>query len=155
MDIGDILDRAAIGARLHATDKRQALQLASDLLGRTLGMPVTAVAAALSGREATGSTGLGHGVAAPHASMPGLQRVRAAFLRLEKPVPWGAVDGQPVDLVLALLSPEGAAPDHLRALARVSRTFRDAGLRDQLRRARTADTLHALLAQEGRAVSAA
>lgn len=155
MDIGDILDRSAIALRLHAADKRQALQLAADLLGRTLALPVASVAAGLSARETASSTGLGHGVAAPHAHLPELQRVRAAFIRLDRPVAWGAVDGQPVDLILALLSPEGSAPDHLRALARVSRTLRDAGLRDHLRRASSADAVYALLAQEAPAVSAA
>lgn len=155
MHIGELLDRAAVSPRLHAADRRQALQLAGEALARTVPLRATDLAGSLAVREAQGSTGLGHGVAVPHAQVAGLQRARAAFLRLDQPVPWGAVDDQPVDLVVALVSPEGAAAEHLKALARISRTLRDADLRDELRRASSPDALHALLCQETHAASAA
>lgn len=155
MDIGDLLDRAAVAPRLHAADKRQALQLAAEALSRTVPIGAPTLASALAAREGQASTGLGFGVAVPHAHVPGLQRVRAAFLRLDHPVAWDAVDDQPVDLVIALVSPEGASAEHLKALARISRTLRGAELRDQLRRAKSADALHALLCQETHAATAA
>jgi PTS system nitrogen regulatory IIA component len=69
------------------------------------------------------------------------------FLRLEAPVEFDSVDGQPVDLLFALLAPADAGSEHLRALARVSRLLRSSELREQLRQARTVDALYALLAQ--------
>lgn len=155
MHIGELLDRAAVAPRLHAADRRQALQLAGEALARTVPVRSTELAVSLAAREAQGSTGLGHGVAVPHAQVAGLQRARAAFLRLDQPVAWDAVDDQPVDLVFALVSPEGAAVEHLKALARISRTLRDADLRDELRRAASPDALHALLCQETHAATAA
>jgi PTS system nitrogen regulatory IIA component len=96
-----------------------------------------------------GSTGVGHGVAAPHARLAGLSRLRGVFVRLEQPVDFDSVDDQPVDLIFALFAPkEAAGVEHLRALARVSRVMRQADLREQLRQARTADAVLALLVQD-------
>jgi PTS system nitrogen regulatory IIA component len=103
---------------------------------------------ALAEREAAGSTGVGHGVAIPHARLPGLKRLRGVFVRLETPVAFDAVDEAPVDLLFALFAPPEASGEHLRALARVSRGLRKADLREQLRHARGVDAIHALLAQE-------
>ena len=91
---------------------------------------------------------MGHGVALPHARLPGLNGLKAVFVRLETPVAFDAVDGQPVDLMLALFAPEGSGVEHLRALAKVSRALRRSELREQLRQARTTDAIYALLSQE-------
>ena len=104
---------------------------------------------ALTEREQAGSTGVGHGVAAPHARLDGLSRLRGVFVRLEHAVDFDSVDDQPVDLIFALFAPKAASGvEHLRALARVSRQLRQADLREQLRQARTIDAVHALLSQE-------
>jgi len=81
----------------------------------------------------------------PHAKIPGLDRMRAAFISLERPVAFDAVDGAPVDLLFALLSPEAAGPEHLQAFARIARLLRKSELRQQLRQARTVDAIFALL----------
>jgi len=88
-------------------------------------------------------------VAVPHARLEGLQRMRGVFLRMDQPVNFESVDEQPVDLIFALFAPFDAGSEHLRALARVSRLLRQADLRQQLRQARTADAVHALLVQDG------
>ncbi|HEY5677686.1 MAG TPA: PTS sugar transporter subunit IIA, partial [Myxococcales bacterium] len=75
-------------------------------------------------------------------------RMRGVFVRLDQPVAFEAVDEQPVDLIFALFAPQDAGAEHLRALARVSRLLRQADLREQLRQARTADAIHALLVQD-------
>lgn len=148
MDIGQWLDRNAIAYRASATNKRQALGLAAELGGRSFGLEPHEVLEALSEREEEGSTGVGLGVAVPHARLTGLERMRAVFLRLETPIEFDAVDDQPVDLVFALFAPADASSEHLRALARVTRLLRRADVRDQLRQARSADAIHALLVQE-------
>lgn len=150
MQIGDILDRAAIAPRVSAPNKRQLLAVVAEIAARNLGLDAAVILDALAEREAAGSTGVGHGVAAPHARLEGLQRMRGVFVRLDHPVDFDSVDDQPVDLVFALFAPANAGTEHLRALARVSRLLRQGDLREQLRQARTADAIHALLVQEAR-----
>jgi len=154
MDIGDLLDRHAIIPRVTAGSKRQALSVAAEVAARLYGLKPSDVLDALLAREDEGSTGVGSGVAVPHARIKGLDRVRGVFVRLESPVDFGSVDDQPVDLVFALLAPAEARTEHLRALARVSRALRRPDLREQLRQARTQDALHAILVQ-GATASAA
>lgn len=153
MQIGDILDRSAIALRVKAADKRQALAVIADFAGRNFALDSGEVLDALAEREQAGSTGVGHGVAVPHARMEGLSRMRGVFVRLEQPVAFDAVDDQPVDLIFALFAHANAGSEHLRALARVSRLLRHPALRQQLRKAQTADALHALLVQEADAAS--
>jgi PTS system nitrogen regulatory IIA component len=148
MNIGDLLDRSAISVRVSASSKRQVLAVIAEIAARKLGLDASNILDALAEREAAGSTGLGHGVAAPHARLEGLDRMRGVFVRLEQPVDFDAVDDQPVDLIFALFAPKAAVTEHLRALARVSRLLRQAELREQLRRAHTADAVHALLVQD-------
>ena len=148
MDIGDLLDRHAIIPRVTATSKRQSLSVAAEVAARLYGLKAATVLDALLAREEEGSTGVGSGVAVPHARVKGLDRVRGIFFRLETPVDFGAVDDQPVDLVFALLAPPETRTEHLRALARVSRALRRPEMREQLRQARTQDAMQALLARE-------
>ena len=154
MLIGEILDRAAIASRASASSKRQVLAAISEIAARNFGLSSALVLDALAEREMAGSTGVGHGVAVPHARVDGLERMRGVFLRLEQPVDFAAIDDQPVDLVFALLAPANAGSEHLRALARVSRILRQGDMREQLRLARTADAVHVLLAQEARSSAA-
>jgi len=148
MQIGDFLDRGAIALRVSAANKRQALALIADIAARNFGLDSGVILDALTEREQAGSTGVGHGVAVPHARLEGLSRMRGIFVRLDQPVAFGAVDDQPVDLFFALFAHPDADSEHLRTLARVSRLLRHTGLREQLRKAQNADAVHALLVQE-------
>ena len=148
MTIGDLLDPGAISLRVSAANKRQVLNVIADVAARALGVDAEAAFDGLMEREAAGSTGVGQGVALPHARLPGLDRVRAVFVRLETPVAFSAVDDKPVDLLVALFAPPEANSQHLRALARVSRMMRQPELREQLRQARSADAIHIVLARE-------
>lgn len=103
----------------------------------------------LQAREKQGVTGFGGGVAIPHCRHSELQHIRGAFVRLAEPVDYGAVDGIPVDLVFLLLSPTSTGPDHLKALAAVSRLLRDPAIAGKLRGARSSDALYALLTGSG------
>ena len=151
MQIGDLLDRSAIALRVSASSKRQVLSVISEIAARNFGLDAGDVLDALLAREQAGSTGVGHGVAAPHARVEGLDRLRGIFVRLEQPVDFDAVDDQPVDLIFALFAPKDAqGVEHLRALARVSRVLRQSDLRQQLRQARTLDAIRALLTQDSR-----
>ena len=149
MQIGELLDRNAIALRVNAANKRQALAVIAEIAARNFGLDAGEALDALAEREQQSSTGVGHGVAAPHARLEGLQRMRGVFVRLDQPVAFESVDDQPVDLIFALFAPVDAGAEHLRALARVSRLLRQADLREHLRQARTADAIHALLVQDG------
>lgn len=148
MNIGDLLEPRAIAPRAGGGSKRQVLSVIADIAARNFGLDAEQVLDALLEREAAGSTGVGHGVAIPHARLPGLERTRGMFVRLEQPTPFESVDDQPVDLLFALFAPAESRTEHLQALARVSRLLRQGDLRQQLRQARTVESIHALLARE-------
>ena len=147
MTIGDLLEPGAVTLRVSAANKRQVLGVIADVAARAFGVDADEVLEGLVEREAAGSTGVGQGVAIPHARLSGVDRVRAVFMRLETPVTFGAVDDKPVDLLVALFAPKDADSSHLRALARVSRMMRQPELREQLRQARSADAVHVMLTQ--------
>lgn len=148
MNIGELLDRSAISVRVSAANKKKVLAVIAEIAARNFGLDASDVLDALTEREAAGSTGVGYGVAVPHARLEGLERMRGVFVRVEQPVEFGSVDDQPVDLLFALFAPKNAGAEHLRALARVSRIMRQNELREQLRKARSADAVHALLVQD-------
>ena len=148
MDIGELLVRDGIVLKSGASSKRQALHVVASAAAHAMGLDEVRIFDALMEREALGSTGLGSGVAVPHARVPGLESVKAVFVRLDTPVAYDAVDDRPVDLMFALFAPPSAGAEHLRALAAVSRAMRSPELREQLRQARTTDAIHALFVQD-------
>jgi PTS system nitrogen regulatory IIA component len=149
MNLTDLLDGRGVELRSAAT-KPQALAALAEVGAREIGRHPSAVLQGLLEREALGSTGVGNGVALPHARFDGLDRMYGVFVRLDAPVPYDAVDDRPVDLLFALLAPSDAGVEHLRALARVSRLLRSGELRQQLRLARSPDAMFALLTHEAR-----
>jgi PTS system nitrogen regulatory IIA component len=155
MDIGDLLADGGVVLRSGASSKRQALHVVADAAAQALGMPDGRVLEALLEREALGSTGLGSGVAVPHARLEGVSRVTAVFVRLDTPVAYGSVDDRPVDLLFALFAPPSDGAEHLRALAAVSRALRSPEMREQLRQARTADAIRALFVRDQAPATAA
>jgi PTS system nitrogen regulatory IIA component len=147
MTIGDLLEPGAVVLRVSAANKRQVLGVIADVAARVFGVDANEAVEGLVERESAGSTGVGQGVAIPHARLAGVDRVRAVFMRLETPVAFGAVDDKPVDLLVALFAPKDADSTHLRALARISRLMREPDVREQLRKARSADAVHVMLTQ--------
>jgi PTS system nitrogen regulatory IIA component len=145
-DLSDILTDRAVDADLVAANKKGLFQQLAAAASRLSGVPAKAIAASLNAREKIGSTGFGGGAAIPHARIDGLSGVFGYFARLPTPVDFQAIDNVPVDLVFLLLSPLDAGADHLKALARVSRVFRDPQTVAKLRGARSRDALYALLA---------
>ncbi|HVY12070.1 MAG TPA: PTS IIA-like nitrogen regulatory protein PtsN [Alphaproteobacteria bacterium] len=130
---------------LAVDGKKQALHEIAKLAVPITGLAEHAVFDVLFAREKLGTTGVGHGIAIPHGKLEGLDRVYGFFARLEKPIDFEAIDGKPVDLMFALLAPAEAGADHLKALAKVSRMFRNPGFCDKLRKTDDAKALFALL----------
>ena len=145
MEIVDLLAPEAVLATLKAQNKKQLLQELSEHAARLTGLPERRIFETLVERERLGSTGMGQGIAVPHGRLANLPRITGFFARLETPIPYDAVDNQPVDLVFLLLAPEDAGADHLKALARVSRLFRDRAMCEKLRGTDNVDALTALL----------
>jgi nitrogen PTS system EIIA component len=151
-DLSDLIAPEAILPRLLVTSRRQALQLMADALAKSAGVDARAAFDAVLIRERLSGTGMGEGVAIPHAPVAGVIRPVAAFARLEPAQDFEALDGRPADLVFMLLAPVDRGADHLKALARVSRFLRRADMRDKLRAARGGDELAALIATPERAI---
>ena len=147
-DLSDLLRADAVLFGLSVLGKKPLFAQLGFALARQTGADPRAVAEALAERERLGSTGFGGGVAIPHAKLAGIGHIACVFARLQQPVDYDAVDGAPVDLVMAMLSPPMAGAEHLKALARVSRRLRDRGLLAKLRGAGSPDALWALLTED-------
>ncbi len=109
-----------------------------------------AIVEALNDREKLGSTGIGRGVAIPHARIAGLTTPRAALVQLARPLAFDAMDGEPVDLVAAMLAPENGSEEHLNLLAELAELFSQDRLTAAMRKADDASTLRAELAEFSR-----
>ncbi len=134
----------AVGLADAAT-KSAAIEAMAALFARVYAIDLDLLSERLNEREAMGSTGFGRGVAIPHARVPGLKRPVAGFIKLGKPIDFGAVDGAPVNLVFGLISPEQSGVAHLHALAAISRLMRDESVQASLIAARREDELFGLL----------
>jgi PTS system nitrogen regulatory IIA component len=146
MHLLDLLSPARVRTDAMVSGKKRLLERLAGLLADGAGGEgERAIFDTLCGRERLGSTGLGHGVAIPHARSARAVNAAGVFLRLAEPIDFGAPDGEPVDLVFAVVVPEHFAQQHLLLLAQLAEMFGDAGFRDALRAAPDAAALYALL----------
>jgi len=135
-----------IGNRLDLGSKKRLLEVLGELLAADQpGLNPETVFERLLERERLGSTGLGHGVALPHARVKEISEAVGAFVQVQQPVDFDAIDDQPVDLAFALLVPEAATEVHLQLLASLAAMFSDPELRERLRRAASPEELLDLL----------
>ena len=154
MQISDILTEALIVSQLDAQDKESALAHLSQHIanyGDTLASS-NEILRALVNRENLGSTGVGGGVAIPHAKIPGLNRLVGCFGLAPKGVPFDSIDGKPVSLVFVLLVPESSAGAHLKALARVSRLLKEPELRSRLLHTTTQSAIYQVFLDADRTI---
>jgi PTS system nitrogen regulatory IIA component len=135
----------AVIPALKVNGKKQAIQEIAARAAELSGLGERTIFETLLQREKLGSTGIGHGIAIPHGKLPKLDRLFGLFARLDRPIDFESLDGQPVDLIFLLLAPEGAGADHLKALARVARLLRDPDTANKLRESSDADALYAVL----------
>ncbi|TAK46706.1 MAG: PTS IIA-like nitrogen-regulatory protein PtsN [Xanthobacteraceae bacterium] len=146
MTITDLVAPEAILSSLKVNAKKQVLQEIAARAAELTGLNERSIFEVLLQRERLGTTAVGYGIAIPHGKLPKLDRMFGLFARLDRPVDFEAMDGQPVDLVFLLLAPEGAGADHLKALARVARLLRDQEIAKKLRASRDAQAIYAVLA---------
>jgi PTS system nitrogen regulatory IIA component len=147
MDFAKLLKLEAVKVLTTASSKKRLLHDISELASVAYGLETGDVVESLLAREALGPTGVGHGVALPHARVAGIDHVVGAFVLLDRPIDFGAVDRQPVDIAFGLFAPENAGVEHLKALALVSRTLRDASICAKLRANPDPTKIYAILAE--------
>ncbi len=152
----DLIPLSHVCVPLKAHNKKTALSMIAERAAAALGGKVDARALfeALLQRERLGSTGMGGGVAIPHARVAGITQAYGFFIRLEKPITFEAMDDQPVDIIFLLLAPEDAGSDHLKALARVARFVRSTAHVALLRAAKDQSAAFAVLSQPEAAIAA-
>ena len=136
MGISDILSEDMILTEVEASSKRHQLEEISTYIARKEGIDKNTIFEAVLERENLGSTGYGNGVAFPHARINGLKHIMSVFVRLDKPLDYDALDGQPVDMVAFMISPENSGDDHLRTLAAFSRVLKNAEICESVRKAK-------------------
>ena len=146
MNIAELLIQERVSCCPQVGSKKRLLEHISELLARNVPqLSRNEIFDSLISREKLGSTGLGRGVAIPHGRLSALERPLCAFIRLDNPVEFDAADGQPVDLVFALIVPENSTDEHLQILAQLAAMFSDEGMREKLRHAQDTADIHNLL----------
>lgn len=153
MQPSELLDSTSISVSNAASSKKRVLEEAAALLSSTIpGIEQEAVYERLLERERLGSTGVGHGVALPHARIDGLQRAHGAFLQLADGVDYDAIDDAAVDLVFALVVPLEATEEHLRLLAQLAAIFSDESLCMRLRQGQSEQDILAIISHPAEAL---
>ena len=165
MDIrlSDLITEGRAVARVKARSKKHALEILSELLAETLPpdpesgdrlLLTNMVMEALTQREKLGGTGLGDGIALPHGALPQAKQLAAAVITLQQAVDYETPDGEPVDLIIALIAPTPAVDEHREMLALTSKVLSSHTGKCPLRSALSSKELHAALACVDEALAA-
>ena len=156
MNITELLSPDRVASRDDVGSKKRLLEQISILLADGApGLPDSEIFDALDSREKLGSTGLGKGVAIPHGRMPELENPVCAFIKLSTPVDFDTSDGEPVDLVFALLVPEDSTEEHLQVLSTIAEIFSNSDVCAALRACDSSECLlQQLFQREARRIPA-
>ena len=147
MEFSNLLKPEAIRIFSSVSSKKRLLHDLAGLAEACYSADYSTTVEALIERESLGPTGVGGGIALPHARLENLDHVVGAFVLLENPVEFDAIDKQPVDIVFSLFAPKAAGVEHLKALALVSRTLREQSIVAKLRSNPDATTLYTILTE--------
>ncbi len=147
MDLSKLIIPGAVRVVGQLTSKKRLFQELGEMAAAAYRLNSSVAVDGLQERESLGPTGVGHGIALPHARLQELTSIVGVFIRLEKPLDYDSVDRQPVDLVFGLFAPKDSGVDHLKALALVSRTMRDANICAKLRVNNDPSKLYAILTE--------
>ena len=145
MHLSEIVRPEAVRVVSSTTSKKRLFQELGEVAASAYGLKAETAIDSLTERENLGPTGVGHGVALPHARLDDLEELCGVFVLLEKPVDFSAPDREPVDIVFSLFAPADAGVEHLKALALISRTLKDSGVRSKLRANDDPSALYAIL----------
>jgi PTS system nitrogen regulatory IIA component len=156
MTIAELIDPDRVLCCPDIGSKKKLLEQISELLAKNIPqLSRNEIFDSLLNREKLGSTGLGKGVALPHGRMGSLDRPVCAFIKLGKPVEFDAADGQPVDLIFALLVPEDSTEEHLQILSSIAELFSNQAFCSRLNNCKSDACLFQLFTQrEAQQISA-
>jgi PTS system nitrogen regulatory IIA component len=142
MNIKDFLAAADVAIDVRAADKASLLKELAGRAAAAINLPVEMVVSEIEKRDELGSTGIGRGVAIPHARLREVKKPLALLARLKSPIEFDAIDGEPVDLVFLLLLPAASQLDQLNCLAAVARRLRDTDVLGRMRSATSTTELY-------------
>jgi PTS system nitrogen regulatory IIA component len=148
VNISTFLSQDDVIVDLRVADKPTLLQELARRAADSVNVPAEAILLELNKREQLGSTGMGDGIAIPHARFAAMKTPFGIFARLKPAIDFDAVDGKPVDLVFLLLVPSSSQGEHLNALAGVARRLRDRQAVEKIRAVRDRDSVYHLMTAE-------
>ncbi len=148
MLVSEIINQNRVSYLNSVSSKKRLFQEISNVLALECGLSIETIFNALKDREQLGPTGMGNGIAIPHAKVDGITKILGMFTRLEKPVEFESIDRKKVDLIFTILAPSNSGVDHLKALAKVSRLLRDQNICSKLRSTEDISALFSILIQD-------
>ena len=148
MIISEIITQSRVMHLTSVSSKKRLFQEISNKLAAECGLTNETIFNALKDREQLGPTGMGNGIAIPHAKVACIDSIKGLFIKLEKPVEFEAIDKKKVDLIFTILAPIQSGVDHLKALAKVSRLLRDKDICSKLRSTEDITALFSILIQD-------
>lgn len=146
MRLEDVLREDCVLPDLEATEKRELLdEMVTDLSTKIEGLSREDLLEAILEREQLGSTGIGYGVAIPHAKISGFDRIIVSFARSKVGVAFQSTDEKPVNLFFLIVAPENSTAAHLKVLASISRILKDGAFRKNLLKAGSRKDLYNII----------
>jgi PTS system nitrogen regulatory IIA component len=148
MLISEIITQKLVLALNNISSKKRLFQEIATRMALDSSINPETIVTALQDREQLGPTGMGNGIAIPHARIDSISSIKGMFIRLEKPINFDSIDKQKVDLIFSILAPIDSGVDHLKALAKVSRLLRDQNICSKLRSTTDITALYSILTQD-------
>jgi PTS system nitrogen regulatory IIA component len=145
MQISEVLSLDCTKSAVHCTSKKRALEIISEIAAEQCEQSSTELFECMLGREKMGSTGIGNGIAIPHARMQDSDRAIAVLVQCDEAIEFDAIDNRPVDLLFALLVPDSQCKEHLSTLASMAEKLNDKAITKQLRRAESDEELYQIM----------
>ena len=148
MLISEIITQKLVLSLNNISSKKRLFQEIATHMAKDCLVSTETIGTALQDREQLGPTGMGNGIAIPHARIDKISSIKGMFIRLEKPLNFDSIDKQKVDLIFSILAPVDSGVDHLKALAKVSRLLRDQKICSKLRSTADITALYSILTQD-------
>ncbi|PMH42539.1 PTS IIA-like nitrogen-regulatory protein PtsN [Vibrio sp. 10N.286.49.B3] len=148
MQLNEVLSLDCTKSAVQCTSKKRALELISNMVAQHTGQDPTALFECMLSREKMGSTGIGNGIAIPHARMTKSDHAIAVLLQCQEPIEFDAIDNRPVDLLFALLVPEDQCKEHLKTLSCMAERLHDKQTLKQLRKAQSDEELYNIMTNQ-------
>ncbi|MEI5542207.1 PTS IIA-like nitrogen regulatory protein PtsN [Vibrio cholerae] len=148
MQLSEVLSWDCTKSAVQCSSKKRALEIISEIAALHTGQNATELFECMLSREKMGSTGIGNGIAIPHARMSDSENAVAVLLQCEEPIEFDSIDNRPVDLLFALLVPEDQCKEHLKTLACMAERLNDKQILKQLRNAASDQELYNIMVNQ-------